>query len=684
MGQILAFFRRFRPTRGAIRALGQAAWTVARSGGRAFIWGDISAGHIDLRRSSPSLRALVRMGLLLMIALLIGLLFNDAWRAASPLELLAHPTSALSPSFVPRLLVPVTYGLFIIAWAYLLTGALYAHRLVRLGALLTYAVFAISLLGPRGQGIADLLLSTVIWLGLAGVGVAFASQRRRQQRLDIEFPLFLVLVGLTIGGAYLDAMRGGRALGGQPVPTALYLSRGLARVNTLLFPFLAIAGAEVAVFAADAVQWVMSVARRLQPTVVREGNAEEPAVHHSEEEILRRSSRFASSTPQNDSYADHRDEVPDGWSVPGLAAALAAFLIVRLGLTWLRPGLSGDGFPFEPGALIALVGLAALYFLLRRRGQVQNLPLPAWLVAVAALLLYLPLIGSDVAAGLVTGWTVVRDLIGRSGPDATTAIASLAKTARPVLDNREYLVSIFILLVGLALTARDRWQHKGWRLAPLTAVSLLGGSWLLWWTATRRYRRLEGLNFDFEHLDALIILLALGLLIALLAMRRLTPRRLRQLTALSLLSLFLTVQDFLSDPLSPLFGALGAGALFLSLGMFLEIMASGERFALNGDSRAFPRNSRVLLYYGYALMTIITANWYLAGHQIAETHTTEAVTQNGFLMLGLPLAFFALITRGLISRPPTTDRRSGQRAADGAKQETLENSHGSSSDFEES
>ncbi|MEK7784804.1 MAG: hypothetical protein AAB658_05160, partial [Chloroflexota bacterium] len=99
----------------------------------------------------------------------------------------------------------------------------------------------------------------------------------------------------------------------------------------------------------------------------------------------------------------------------------------------------------------------------------------------------------------------------------------------------------------------------------------------------------------------------------------------------------------LSNPLSPAFGLLGAQAALLSVSIFLNVMAAGNRFALNVESGNFPRYARSLMYFGYALLTVASINWLAASHDVSAMASNEQITRNGYVAIGLPLAFWALI-----------------------------------------
>jgi len=208
--------------------------------------------------------------------------------------------------------------------------------------------------------------------------------------------------------------------------------------------------------------------------------------------------------------------------------------------------------------------------------------------------------------------------------------------------ENEVFVAAVAVLFGLAAWLRSRLRHQ-----PLPAVALYAwmfAGWVLFWEFTRRGQVLGRLAFNYRDIEALAMpVLLAGLLLAALA-RRLSRRTLLHLTAAAVLLWLLESQAWLSDPLSPLFGLIGAQAVFLSVSIFLNVMSAGDHFALNEEFEHFPRLSRALLYFGYALLTVTTVTWLAASHNASAMAQQGQVATNGFIAIGLPLAFFTLLT----------------------------------------
>ena len=208
--------------------------------------------------------------------------------------------------------------------------------------------------------------------------------------------------------------------------------------------------------------------------------------------------------------------------------------------------------------------------------------------------------------------------------------------------ENEVFVAAVALLIGLA-----GWVQARVRRRPLPAAALYAwifAVWLLFWTFTRRGQPLGQWSFTYRDIEALMAPVLLGRLLLAGLARRLSRKTVLHLTAAAVLLWLLESQSWLSDPLSPLFGLLGAQAIFLSISIFLNVMQAGDHFALNQETQRFPRASRALLYFGYALLTVTTINWLAASHNAPALAQQGQVAQNGFIAIGLPLAFWTLLT----------------------------------------
>ena len=174
-------------------------WAITFGALRDFVWTDIHNGLIDLRGFSRATRLIVLLGFALIFILAVLLLFGNVWRMHS--TLISMPTlmgMAGRGRLVPLVLVPVTYLLLALAWAFALNGLLHSHWLARAGILILYLLAGlerIAVLIPEvTYSVAppyELLLRGGL---LLCVPVFYALRWRRPERPALEFMVILALV----------------------------------------------------------------------------------------------------------------------------------------------------------------------------------------------------------------------------------------------------------------------------------------------------------------------------------------------------------------------------------------------------------------------------------------------------------------------------------------------------------
>jgi hypothetical protein len=111
----------FRPSPIAIAGLIALLWTVSSRALRDFIWADLREGMLDLRALPQNSRRLARAGLVVLGIIIVALLFNDFWRANSPLVALTG-AQIFRGQLLPIGLLPMTLFLLVVAWSFILTG----------------------------------------------------------------------------------------------------------------------------------------------------------------------------------------------------------------------------------------------------------------------------------------------------------------------------------------------------------------------------------------------------------------------------------------------------------------------------------------------------------------------------------------------------------------------------------
>ncbi|MGH2524296.1 MAG: hypothetical protein ACRDH2_17445, partial [Anaerolineales bacterium] len=172
-------------------------------------------------------------------------------------------------------------------------------------------------------------------------------------------------------------------------------------------------------------------------------------------------------------------------------------------------------------------------------------------------------------------------------------------------------VSVLALLAAFALAQR---AHNA---QPALAVYLgLFGGFQLWTKLTVPGRLLGAFYWRGpEPVDFWWVLLFSGVTLFWLARRQLTAARATRLIFLLLITALLRQTDFISSPFSPFLGFTGIG--FIAFGLLWDTLTAGSW--ANADTRGLPRTSRILLYLGYALLTVTILNWAVTAHDLSTT-----------------------------------------------------------------
>ena len=596
------------PTTRSVRALFGTLRLLALTGWEMLVWGSVRAGSVSLAGMPRSFRLLIRAGLWLTILLLAMLLFSDTWRVVSPLVPLLADTQSLGGLYAPQWLVSFIIGLLALAWAYVLTGGLHspwwckALVLVLLGVFdaglsITLITGALADLGLVVIGVtagwwslAALALHVLGWLALLAW---FVVRWRRPARPGLEFPITLLLAMDLVFSSHFGTLLGNQTFQSQTGATALQLTNTLQAIGVFLTPFLVLSGVEVAEFG-------MTLTKEV-------------------------TGRLA------------RNQVSNGkWARRAWLAALVIFLLWRVVALWVAP-LLGRTLQMGAGAIVAAVVLVVVFALRRRSPPVGELP--AWALPVGAVTLYAALLVVQLL-GFAEALGAVGALVLGLGTQAVTGFFD--RFFLLLTGGNELFVGGLAVLFGLGLwiKALGRRQH----LPAAALFAWIFGVWLIFWTFTRHGQPLGGLSFRYTDLEtAMVPILLVGLVLA-GVFRRLTGRALLHLTAAAVLLWLLESQSWLSDPLSPLGGLVGAPAIFISAGVLLNVLSAGNHFALNTEHRHFPRLSRSLLYFGYAILTVTTIVWLAATHSAGAIAHNNQIAQNGFIAIGLPLAIWALLT----------------------------------------
>jgi hypothetical protein len=566
-------------------------WTVTISALRDFVWADLRDGVLDLRGLGSPLRALVWLGFGLLLLVIAAILQGDVWRQAFPLVPLTQGIAGRG-RLVPVSVVPVTYFLLSLSWAFVLAGALRSHWAIRL---LVIGFWALTMAGSMISGGSGGLVSyAVAGVTLLAVPVACVIFIFRAPRRVLEF---LVLLALVSANNAVNQMQGVETWQTSGMPLmVMRVSFEVATLMMVIMPLLLLVGMDVALFTMNAAYWVTGIAQE----------------------------RMASWAPR---------------------VALALLLIWRTYELsedlrgWFGAGpLDVQAAALAGGILVPLLVAVATFTVWRLlprgvdlpdRGDIESdakrLALPVVLTYTAALVVTIVLSGVALvltvfglfAPSLVPlsdGLVHVMGAVGSSDAQLYwhIVVSGIALAVAWQLARRGQLAgALFLMILGL-LDLKGRLASDGWPLAFLNAAGP-GNRADFWW-----------------------LLLFAGLAGYWLARRQLNSQRASVLAFLLLTTVLLRQTDFISNRFSPFVA--GGGLGFLAFGIVWDALTIGSW--ANDGSRSLPRVSRILLYLGYILMTVTVVNWFVASHDLAAVgQLTGDLGLVGLEAFGKPLLY---------------------------------------------
>ena len=566
-------------------------WAVTVGALRDFVWADLRDGVLDLRGLGSPLRALVWLGFGLLLLVIAAILQGDLWRQAFPLVPLTQGIPGRG-RLVPVSVIPVTFFLLSLSWAFVLAGALRSHWVIRL---LVIGMWMLTMAGSMvSGGVGGALSYAVAVLTLLAVPVACLIFTFRAPRRVLEL---LVLLALVSANNAVNQLQGVATwqISGMPL-MVLRLSFEMATLSMVIMPLLLLVGMDVASFSAKAAFWVTGIAQE----------------------------RLARWAP---------------------AALLGVLLLWRTYEVsgdvsgWLDTGPLDVQLTALAGGLLVplLVGVATflVWRLLPRRIELPDrdqLEEDAKRLAFPIVLSYT---AGIVIVVVLSGFALALTVLGLFVPDAVPlseallwatgvvgngdvqlywhiVVSLIALGVAAVLARRGYLAgALYLAILGLH-DLRGRLASDGWPLEFIAAAGP-GNRSDLWW-----------------------LLLLTGLTVYWLARRQLTPERASVLAFVVLTTLLLRQTDFISNRFSPF--VIGGGLGFLAFGIVWDALTIGAW--ANTGTPALPRVSRILLYLGYILMTVTVINWFVASHDLAAVgRLTGDLGLVGLEAFGKPLLF---------------------------------------------
>lgn len=568
-------------------------WEIVYAALRIYAWDSLKHGLINTRTLPRVPRWIVRLSLLFVAFFLLSILFADMLRGLGALEALYEASSASRALFAPQSAVPLTFFAIVLGWSMLLTGALHVYGWVRWGVFLTFLLF-----GASGwfYGTAQILtqldpllpvISTVLILFcLLSLLLLFLIIPRTRAHLVLEFALVLTCVSIPFLMNWLLAAVLTKSSGTDYVNGYL-IGNLVLQMRLLIIPFVFISGAGMTGFAIAASGWAAKSVQRYAMASV--------------------------------AY--------------GLLFLFFAWRALDFIFNVILPGITTHQAQAWAGAALISVIFIPLAWWRQHQAASDNVPDRLIVSLILLLLLFqlllLPLL-SIAAIGVVSMAQSVQDL-GAFNQLADSVIAASA-LYRSLFNLLVAIAGIFVALVAL--------RRKRYSVAVYGI--LLAWTEALWWLMEPG-RPLEALRYQYADVNVWLTLALLALTLWWLARGTLTRARAVTLLALGIFGWLMAQTDFIDNPFAILLAS--AGVFFLVFSMAWGVLTAGGRFA-NKDSARFPRVNRVLLYLGYALISVSVAHWYVVTHNIEQSILTSEFNLSGFRIFGLPLAYLVFVEGG--------------------------------------
>jgi hypothetical protein len=568
---------------------------------REFVWSDLRSGFIDLRRLSRPVRAIIWLGFGLTILSLLLLTQTPALRALFPLYTSVTPVPGRG-LHIPIMLFPLSLFLLSLAWTYVLTGARRCHWPIRWGVLLLYTLNVASWL-------ATLLVSDpwAVAVGaflFANVLICFFWPDPGEQRVAFIFAINLIAVGGFYAVVQTPLVLQDQA-SGLPIGKTV-LEGNLRSLATLAIPLLILIGLDIADFTVHASTWLSQAATALfaRPFLV-----------------LLTTLLIAWLAWQCIDWL-RAQQALQGWSslVWMLTGSFGLVLIL-----WIIWGiLARISKPVAVGLDQLTSGASAIAAAL----------VIAFLLPLLTTFLYLEIaqVLESVAVQLQTGFYGNYPRFVAWATSFYAGASAFSSTMLTYLDHWQRFCALLAIVLALYLARK---KHHASALYAVTA-----GINYLWVDATRPGHWLQRLGWSSSETVVLAWVVVVIIFVAIwLWKRQLSAHRLRHLLLITLILTLLRQTDLIASPLNPLFNLAGVGAL--AVGLSWDLLTAGSW--ANEHSAWLPQTSRIFLYLGYVLLTVMLVNWAVAAHDftLLDRFTGEAAL-TGLALLGYPYLFVVI------------------------------------------
>lgn len=316
---------------------------------------------------------------------------------------------------------------------------------------------------------------------------------------------------------------------------------------------------------------------------------------------------------------------------------LAAVLLLR-GAQAVREWLTRDPVSqglvaYLPAAVIVLgfaaIGVVVLRLAARRGARPvvselgNELGSVGFAVAAALIILILPV--QVLLAVMQTVATLAPD-----GPDVAWLVDP-AQVIGILVDPMRVLTGVVLIVLAVVFARRGR-PGRALVLGCIGVMLIVLARALVLGDATAA-------PIDADVLNLVATAVVLVALVVTLVRRRLTPQRAVAFAGILILSALFSGRDFVSDPLGFLLGF--SGAALVLFGLTWDLL-TGSSWG-NGDSRRFPRPTRVLLVLTNSLLTMTVLAYAALIRDGSTTIYLDPYAEIGNLVFGTALLGAAVI-----------------------------------------
>jgi len=601
--------RRLRPIPATVAALVGLLWAISFGAVRDFIWADLREGMMDLRGLSRLTRAIILAGFSLLFGTVLVLLINDFLR--DRFSLIALPNSFIfAPGrgmMLPVPLVPLTLFLIAVAWSFALAGAIHSHIGIRLGVLAFFLLSAIRQLLTLvvsvlsgGLNPPDLVILAIVLIAISLVVILFLVLARLEPRPALEFTLLFLLTSLVFFTTQLNNVSEYR-LTGIPLNLA-NLQFDVMDFSSVVIPFLLFIGVDIADFTRDSSGWLSRALTQRLPVWA----------------LISVFFLFCA------------------WRIYGLLQEILGLLA--------QSSIRAEAMSFL-GALGEILIVGLVWFgeeKLLPREKREEVGAEEMTEKVARTVLWVILVYNFTS---LVNFAITSIVAAFPVP----AFVGIVLKTTAWLNQNSGAWGILVNIGALILAARL--ARRGQVALPLYLA--LFGMLHLYYKITNPGELLGAFFWNGpQPVDSWWVVLFSLVGVYLLLSRKLNREKAGELFFLLLITFLLRQTNFISSPLSPVFGFAGVG--FIAFGVLWDALTSGSW--ANTSTPGLSRPTRIFLYLGYVILTVTVINWALSTHDLTSLNQLTGNTALvGLDRFGRPLLYAVFIltfSRILLPPPP--------------------------------